>query len=101
VLAKASFATGALTMLAFALGTLPALLSLSAMSSFATGTFQKSLSEARRGLAVVVLGVLNIQYWPGAHERRHAFGAGGHSGGACRLRCLNNRRRPATNAGSR
>ena len=33
VLSKGSFATGALTMLAFALGTLPALLSLSAISS--------------------------------------------------------------------
>jgi len=41
VLAKASFVTGALTMLAFSVGTLPALLSLSAMSSFATGGFQR------------------------------------------------------------
>src|SRR5260370_39909120 len=40
VLAKGSFTTGALTMLAFSLGTLPALISLSAMSSFATGGFQ-------------------------------------------------------------
>src|SRR5262245_47016393 len=37
VLAKGSFAVGALTMLAFSLGTLPALLSLSALSSLATG----------------------------------------------------------------
>jgi len=35
VLAKADFTTGALTMLAFSLGTLPALVSLSALSSFA------------------------------------------------------------------
>ena len=41
VLAKGSFTVGALTMLAFALGTLPALLSLSAMSSLATGGFQR------------------------------------------------------------
>lgn len=61
VLAKASFATGALTMLAFSLGTLPALLSLSAMSSFATGTFQKHVLKFA-GAAVVMLGVLNIQY---------------------------------------
>lgn len=61
VLAKASFATGALTMLAFSLGTLPALLSLSAVSSFATGGFQKSFLKLA-GAAVVVLGVLNIQY---------------------------------------
>jgi sulfite exporter TauE/SafE len=61
VLAKASFATGALTMLAFSLGTLPALLSLSAVSSFATGTFQKHFLRFA-GAAVIVLGVLNIQY---------------------------------------
>ncbi|MEW6452530.1 MAG: sulfite exporter TauE/SafE family protein [Pseudomonadota bacterium] len=61
VLAKASFTTGALTMLAFSLGTLPALLSLSAMSSFATGTFQKHFLKFA-GAAIVALGVLNIQY---------------------------------------
>ena len=50
VLAKGSFTTGALTMLAFALGTLPALLSLSAVSSFATGGFQRHfLQVCRRG----------------------------------------------------
>ena len=41
VLAKGDVLTGALTMLAFALGTLPALLSLSALSSFAKGAFQR------------------------------------------------------------
>src|SRR5262249_25398779 len=60
VLAKASFATGALTMLAFALGTLPALLSLSALSSFATGSFQRHFLKFA-GAAVVILGVANIQ----------------------------------------
>jgi sulfite exporter TauE/SafE len=60
VLAKASFATGALTMLAFSLGTLPALLSLSALSSFATGAFQRHFLKFA-GVAVVVLGFLNIQ----------------------------------------
>ncbi len=61
VLAKGSFATGALTMLAFSVGTLPALLSLSAVSSFATGAFQKHFLKIA-GAAVVVLGILNIQY---------------------------------------
>jgi len=61
VLAKADFATGALTMLAFSLGTLPALLSLSAVSSFATGVFQRRFLKLA-GAAVIMLGVLNIQY---------------------------------------
>ena len=61
VLAKGSFATGALTMLAFSLGTLPALLSLSAVSSFARGAFQKHFLRLA-GATVIVLGVLNIKY---------------------------------------
>ena len=61
VLAKGSSLTGALTMLAFALGTLPALLSLSAVSSFAKGAFQKHFVRLA-GAAVIVLGFLNIQY---------------------------------------
>lgn len=61
VLAKGSFAVGALTMLAFSLGTLPALLSLSAMSSLATGNFQRHFLRFA-GAAVVVLGIANIQY---------------------------------------
>ena len=61
VLAKGSFLAGALTMLAFSLGTLPALLSLSAVSSFATGAFQRRFVKFA-GVAVVVLGFLNIQY---------------------------------------
>ena len=56
VLAKGSFVIGALTMLAFSLGTLPALLSLSAMSSFATGNFQRHFLKFA-GAAVVVLGI--------------------------------------------
>ncbi len=60
VLAQGSFTTGALTMLAFSLGTLPALLSLSAMSSFATGGFQKYFLKVA-GVAVVILGFFNIQ----------------------------------------
>jgi len=61
VLAKGSFTTGALTMLAFAIGTLPALLSLSAVSSFARGVFQKYFLRVA-GAAVIVLGIVNIQY---------------------------------------
>lgn len=61
VLAKGSFTDGALTMLAFSLGTLPALLSLSALSSFARGAFQKHFLKIAGG-AVVVLGLMNIQY---------------------------------------
>jgi sulfite exporter TauE/SafE len=61
VLAKGSFAIGALTMLAFSLGTLPALLSLSAMSSFASGNLQRHFLKFA-GAAVIVLGIANIQY---------------------------------------
>jgi uncharacterized protein len=60
VLGKASFTVGALTMLAFALGTLPALVSLSAISSFARGAFQKHFMRFA-GAAVVLLGLMNIQ----------------------------------------
>ena len=61
VLAKADFTTGALTMLAFSLGTLPALVSLSALSSFAAGSFQRRFLKLA-GVAVIVLGVLNVEY---------------------------------------
>jgi uncharacterized protein len=61
VLAKGDFVTGALTMFAFALGTLPALLSLSALSSFAQGAFQKHFLRIA-GAAVIMLGFMNIQY---------------------------------------
>jgi sulfite exporter TauE/SafE/protein-disulfide isomerase/copper chaperone CopZ len=60
VLAKGSFTTGALVMLAFALGTLPALLSLSALSSFITGALQRYFLKLA-GAAVVLLGIFNIQ----------------------------------------
>lgn len=61
VLGKADFATGALTMLVFALGTLPALLSLSAISSLAKGALQRHFLRFA-GAGVVLLGILNIQY---------------------------------------
>ena len=60
VLAKGSFTIGALTMLAFSLGTLPALISLSMISSFATGAFQRYFLKFA-GVAVVLLGLFNIQ----------------------------------------
>src|SRR5205814_1258900 len=58
---KGSFAVGALTMLAFSLGTLPALLSLSALSSLASGNVQRHFLKFA-GAAVIVLGIANIQY---------------------------------------
>jgi uncharacterized protein len=61
VLSKGDFTIGALTMLAFAVGTLPALLSLSAVSSLAKGPFQKHFLRFA-GAAVILLGILNIQY---------------------------------------
>ena len=61
VLSKGSFTVGALTMLAFAIGTLPALLSLSAVSSLAKGAFQKHFLRFA-GAAVILLGIFNIQY---------------------------------------
>jgi uncharacterized protein len=61
VLGKGDVATGALTMLAFSLGTLPALISLSALSSFAKGVLQRRFLRIA-GAAVIVLGVLNIEY---------------------------------------
>ena len=61
VLSKASFATGALTMFAFALGTLPALLSLSMISSLAKGAFQRHFLRFA-GAGVILLGLINIQY---------------------------------------
>ena len=61
VLSNGSFATGALTMLAFALGTLPALLSLSTISSLAKGAFQRHFLRFA-GAAVILLGIMNVQY---------------------------------------
>ena len=59
VLSRGSFTTGALTMLAFSLGTLPALLSLSAISSFAKGAFQKYFLKFS-GVVVVMLGFFSM-----------------------------------------
>lgn len=59
VLSTGSPVTGALTMFAFALGTLPSLLSLSMLSSFARGSFQKHFLRFA-GVLVVVVGFWNI-----------------------------------------
>lgn len=61
VLAQGDALRGALTMLVFALGTLPALLSLSMLSSFVTGRMQGYFLKLA-GAAVILLGFLNIQY---------------------------------------
>lgn len=59
VLASGSWRIGALTMLVFSLGTLPALLSLSAVSSFVKGTFQKYFLKFA-GVLIVIISVFNI-----------------------------------------
>lgn len=61
VLANGDALNGAATMFAFALGTLPALMSLSTVASFARGRFQGHFLKFA-GAVIVVLGVLNIQY---------------------------------------
>ena len=60
VLASGSATTGALTMFIFALGTLPALLSLSVLTSFVKGAFRHYFLRLA-GAVVVLLGVMNIQ----------------------------------------
>lgn len=59
VLASGDWKVGALTMLVFSLGTLPALLSLSAISSFAKGAFQRQFLRFA-GVLVVSLAVFNV-----------------------------------------
>ncbi len=59
VLSRGSFTVGALTMLAFSLGTMPALVSLSALSSFLKGAKQRYFFRFA-GAIVVLLGIMNI-----------------------------------------
>lgn len=59
ILTTGSPARGAFTMIAFSLGTLPALLSLGAISSFAKGVFQNYLLRGA-GALVIILGIANI-----------------------------------------
>ena len=59
VLGKGSFMIGALTMLAFSLGTLPALASVGAFSSLAKGNIKKYFMTFSAVL-VIVLGIFNL-----------------------------------------
>jgi len=59
VLTKGDPIIGGLTMFAFALGTMPALLSLGAVSSITKGTTQKYFLKFSAGL-IIVLGIINI-----------------------------------------
>ena len=61
VLGKGDALSGALTMLVFALGTLPALMGLSLISSFARGALQMRFLTIA-GVFVLVLGVMNVQF---------------------------------------
>ena len=55
-----NFGDSALTMLAFALGTLPALLSLSAVTSLTKGPLHRHLLKFA-GAAVILLGIVNMR----------------------------------------
>jgi len=59
VLSKGSFTIGALTMLAFSLGTLPTLVSLGAVSSYSKGDFKRYFTRLAAVL-VIIFGVLSI-----------------------------------------
>ena len=59
VLSKADPVIGGLTMLVFALGTAPSLLSVAAVSSFLKGNFQKHFFKFA-GVLVIVLGMFSI-----------------------------------------
>ena len=59
VLAKGSFEIGALTMLVFSIGTMPALISLGALSSVIKGPIQKNFMRFA-AVMVIVLGILTI-----------------------------------------
>lgn len=60
VLSRGSFAVGSLTMLVFSLGTLPSLLSLSALTSYLKGGAQKYFFRIV-GVIVILLGFSNLK----------------------------------------
>ncbi len=60
VLSQGSFTLGALTMFFFALGTIPSLISLGAISSFSTGAVKKHVIRFSAVL-VIIFGILSIQ----------------------------------------
>lgn len=59
VLTSGDWKVGALTMFVFSLGTLPALISLSAITSFAKGAFQRHFLKFA-GVLVVLLAIFNV-----------------------------------------
>ena len=59
VLSRGDFMTGALTMLAFSLGTLPSLAGIGALSSFVKGTAHRRFTTFSAVL-VIVLGIMNV-----------------------------------------
>ncbi len=59
ILSQGSFTVGALTMLAFSLGTLPGLISVGALASFAKGSFQKYATRVAAVL-IILIGIFNI-----------------------------------------
>ncbi len=59
VLGKGDWITGGLTMLFFALGTLPGLLSVGAISSLSKGSFQRYF-KTFSAVLIIVLGVMNL-----------------------------------------
>ncbi len=59
VLSKGDFVLGALTMLAFSLGTAPSLISLGALTSFTKGSFHRYFTTFAAVL-IIVLGIFNI-----------------------------------------
>ncbi len=59
VLGQGSFLIGALTMLAFSLGTLPSLMSIGAVSSFTKGSVQRYFTTFA-AILVIILGLTNL-----------------------------------------
>mgnify|MGYP003393874439 CR=1 FL=1 len=82
VLASGDWKIGALTMLTFSLGTMPALLSLSAVSSFAKGVFQKHFLRFA-GVLIVLLSLFNINngFTLAGYNLASAFTLGSSSSG--------------------
>lgn len=82
VLASGDWKIGALTMLTFSLGTMPALLSLSAVSSFAKGVFQKYFLRFA-GVLIVLLSLFNINngFTLAGYNLASAFTLGSSSSG--------------------
>lgn len=76
VLSQGDITTGALTMFFFSIGTLPALMSLSAISSFTRGAFQRYFMKFA-GVLVILLGFSNINNGLALTGNSISFGNGG------------------------